>query len=107
CSIDPYIFGNFETLDGGDSLSAKFRAFKFPESNYVKFVGTVNVPCGNGQWGFGRRKRSTAAPIPSDPNKVLELQMSTILKVDYTPDNWQYINNQWNLILRIKEPDVK
>ncbi|CAG2113916.1 unnamed protein product, partial [Medioppia subpectinata] len=33
CSIDPYIFGNFETLDGGDSLSAKFRAFKFPESN--------------------------------------------------------------------------
>ncbi|CAG2178058.1 unnamed protein product, partial [Oppiella nova] len=43
CSIDPYIFGNFETLDGGDSLSAKFRAFKFPESNYVKFVGTVNV----------------------------------------------------------------
>src|SRR5207245_1625523 len=43
CSIDPYIFGNFETLDGGDSLSAKFRAFKFPESNYVLFVGTVNV----------------------------------------------------------------
>lgn len=43
CSIDPYIFGNFETSDGGDSLSAKFRAFKFPESNYVLFTGTVNV----------------------------------------------------------------
>ena len=43
CSIDHYIFGNFETSDGGDSLSAKFRAFKFPESNYVLFTGTVNV----------------------------------------------------------------
>lgn len=42
CSVDPYLFENFNTVDG-DFLSAKFRAFKFPESTYVQFKGTVNV----------------------------------------------------------------
>jgi hypothetical protein len=96
CSIDPYIFGNFETLDGGDSLSAKFRAFKFPESNYVMFVGTVNVclneckgvPCGNGQYGFGRKKRSIPDEIPADPNKIFEIEMTTFLKVDYSGEHF-------------------
>lgn len=91
CSIDPYIFGNFETLDGGDTLSAKFRAFKFPESNYVLFVGTVNicikeckgVPCGNDQYGYGRRKRAIPPQLPNDPNKVFEVELTTFLKVEY------------------------
>lgn len=94
CSIDPYIFGNFETLDGGDTLSAKFRAFKFPESNYVLFVGTVNVcikeckgvPCGNDQYGYGRRRRSIPPEIPNDPNKVFEVELTTFLKVQYRDD---------------------
>lgn len=42
CSMDPYLFENFNTIDG-DFLTAKFRAFKFPESTYVQFKGTVNV----------------------------------------------------------------
>lgn len=42
CSVDPYLFENFNTVDG-DFLTAKFRAFKFPESTYVQFRGTVNV----------------------------------------------------------------
>ncbi|XP_064471054.1 uncharacterized protein LOC135385578 [Ornithodoros turicata] len=94
CSIDPYIFGNFETLDGGDTLSAKFRAFKFPESNYVLFVGTVNIcikeckgiPCGNGQYGYGRRKRAIPSELPKDPNKVFEVELTTFLKVEYKDD---------------------
>lgn len=40
--MDPYLFENFNTVDG-DFLAAKFRAFKFPESTYVQFRGTVNV----------------------------------------------------------------
>lgn len=40
--MDPYLFENFNTVDG-DFLAAKFRAFKFPESTYVQFKGTVNV----------------------------------------------------------------
>lgn len=85
CSIDPYIFGNFETQDGGDSVAAKFRAFKFPESNYVVFVGTVNVclgqckgvPCANGALGFGRRRRRSVAHSDS----VFEVEMTTVLRV--------------------------
>jgi hypothetical protein len=92
CSIDPYIFGNFETSNGGDSLSARFRAFKFPDTNHVLFVGTVSVclqecrgvPCGNGQLGFGRRKRrSVPTDLPPDPNKMFEVEMTTVLKVQY------------------------
>lgn len=40
--MDPYLFQNFLT-DDGDSLRAEFKAFKFPESNFVLFKGTVNV----------------------------------------------------------------
>lgn len=42
CSFDPHLFENFNTVDG-DFLTAKFRAFKFPDSTYVQFKGTVNV----------------------------------------------------------------
>jgi hypothetical protein len=43
CTVDPYLFQNFLTDDGGDNLRAEFKAFKFPESNFVLFKGTVNV----------------------------------------------------------------
>ncbi|XP_015921608.1 uncharacterized protein [Parasteatoda tepidariorum] len=97
CSIDPYIFGNFQSLENGDALSAKFRAFKFPDANYVLFVGTVSVclqqcrgvPCGNGQLGYGRRKRrSIPSDLPPDPNKVFEVEMTTFLKVEYSEDHF-------------------
>merc|ERR1712013_611277 len=75
CSVDPYLFENFVTTDG-DYLKAKFRAFKFPESSFVLFKGTVNVcldtcspvQCSNGQRGYGRRRR--AVTDSGDPNKV-------------------------------------
>ena len=72
---------------------AKFRAFKFPDSSYVQFRGTVNVcldkckgiECSNGQIGFGRRKREVSN---SDANKLYEINLSTFIKVDYdgSPD---------------------
>ncbi|XP_023706967.1 uncharacterized protein LOC111864145 [Cryptotermes secundus] len=93
CSVDPYLFENFNTVDG-DFLSAKFRAFKFPESTYVQFKGTVNVcldkcrgvECSNGQTGYGRRRREVSS-IPADPNKVFEVTMSTYIRVDYKDDD--------------------
>lgn len=42
CTIDPYLFENFLT-DDGNLIRAKFKAFKFPESNFVRFEGVVNV----------------------------------------------------------------
>ncbi|XP_026471751.1 uncharacterized protein LOC113376037 [Ctenocephalides felis] len=87
CSVDPYLFENFNTVDG-DFLSAKFRAFKFPDSTYVQFRGTVNVcldkctgvECSNGQIGYGRRRRDIRSP---SNNKVYEISMTTFIKVNY------------------------
>merc|ERR1712154_737395 len=90
CTVDPYLFQNFETSDEGNSLRAQFKAFKFPESNFVLFKGTVNVcldkcggvECANGQIGFGRRRRRRDVTGDAvDRNKVYEVSMSTIVKV--------------------------
>ena len=102
--MDPYLFENFVTSDG-DYLRAKFRAFKFPESSFVLFKGTVNVcvstcspvktidqtnnfshpefqvRCSNGQLGYGRRRREVSSQ-DADPNKVYEISMSTIIKME-------------------------
>lgn len=87
CSVDPYLFENFVSVDG-DFLKAKFRAFKFPDSNYVLFKGTVNVcldsckgvQCSNGQLGFGRKKRDLESSPAS--NKVYEVSMSTVIRLN-------------------------
>lgn len=87
CSVDPYLFDNFLTADG-DTLSARFRAFKFPETSYVQFKGTVTVcldkcqgvQCSNGVVGYGRKRRSISS---SESNKVYEVSLTTFIKVDY------------------------
>ncbi|XP_034951593.1 uncharacterized protein [Chelonus insularis] len=91
CSVDPYVFENFNTVNG-DYLTAKFRAFKFPESTFVQFNGTVNVcldkcqgvECSNGQMGFGRKKR--AIPSSRNKNEVFEVTMFTLIRVDSNSD---------------------
>ncbi|XP_017150048.2 uncharacterized protein LOC108160513 [Drosophila miranda] len=84
CTVDPYLFENFNTIDD-DILSAKFKAFKFPDSSYVLFRATVNVcldkclgtQCSNNQVGFGRRKREI-----SSANKVYEISLAMFLQVN-------------------------
>lgn len=104
CSVDPYLFENFVTTDG-DFLSAKFRAFKFPESTYVQFKGTVNVcvdkckgvECSDGQIGYGRRRRREIPTIPADPNKVFEVTITSFIKVNFEDDSENFeevIRNQ-------------
>lgn len=86
CSVDPYLFENFVTTDG-DFLSAKFRAFKFPDSTYVQFRGTVNacinkckgIQCSNGQIGYGRRKREIDQS--HDSNNIYEISKSILIHV--------------------------
>ncbi|XP_034243003.1 uncharacterized protein LOC117646272 [Thrips palmi] len=93
CSFDPHLFENFNTVDG-DFLTAKFRAFKFPDSTYVQFKGTVNVcldkcqgvECSNGQVGYGRRRRRSVPDISADPNAIYKVTMVTFIKVDYSDD---------------------
>lgn len=91
CTQDNYVFENFKTKDG-DFLTANFRAFKFPESNYLLFKGVVDVcldkcqgiQCSNGEIGFGRRRRSLP-PYAKDPNKLFEVSMVTFIKYDDGP----------------------
>lgn len=88
CSLDASLFNNFVTTDG-DALVARFRAFKFPDTNYVLFIGTVTVcldkcsgvQCSNGVTGYGRRRRAIAES--SDLNNVYEVSLTTFLKVDW------------------------
>merc|ERR1712214_87045 len=88
CSVDPYLFENFGTSDG-DYLRAKFRAFKFPESSFVLFRGTVNVcldtcqpvRCSNGQRGYGRRRRDVSE-AGKEANKVYTISMSTVIRME-------------------------
>lgn len=84
CSIDTYIFGNFELNPEDQSLRAKFKAFKFPESNFVRFIGTVNVcikqcakvNCGANSAGPQRRRRS-----PNSNDRLVQLTVSTVLRI--------------------------
>ncbi|XP_030387236.1 uncharacterized protein LOC115633875 [Scaptodrosophila lebanonensis] len=88
CTVDPYLFENFNTIDG-DILSAKFKAFKFPDSSYVQFRATVNVcldkclgtQCSNNQVGYGRRKREISSAL-MDTNKVYEISLAMFIKVN-------------------------
>ncbi|KAG6444378.1 uncharacterized protein LOC115456444 [Manduca sexta] len=87
CSVDPYLFDNFVTNDG-DTLTAKFRAFKFPDTTYVQFKGTVTVcldkcqgvQCSNGVVGYGRKRR--AIPGNAESNKLYEVSLTTFIKVE-------------------------
>lgn len=89
CSVDPYLFSNFE-LQSDNRVAAKFRAFKFPESSFVLFIGTVKIcvgpcqgiPCSNGELGYGRKRRDLTSFDQRDPNQIFEITMTTILKVD-------------------------
>ncbi|XP_047541612.1 uncharacterized protein LOC125074353 [Vanessa atalanta] len=92
CSVDPYLFDNFLTTDG-KNLTAKFRAFKFPDTTYVQFKGTVTVcldkcqgvQCASGATAYGRRRRAIATT--ADANKVYEVSLTTIIRVDWADGN--------------------
>lgn len=85
CSIDTYIFGNFEPNSEDQSLRAKFRAFKFPDSNFVRFIGTVNVcikQCAKVNCNSGRRKRSSnQSDQNNNNNRLVQLTVSTVLRI--------------------------
>lgn len=41
CPVDSYVFPELDKLRNGDSLEARFNAFKIPESNFLVFEATV------------------------------------------------------------------
>ena len=112
CSIDPYIFGNFETRDHGKSIFARFRAFKFPDSNYVLFVSRVNVCinqcqpvlCTGASSGFayGRKRRKRHSDQTTE-QLLLNSTAATGIIADRKPINGQS-DNQTFLQFPISKP---
>lgn len=70
CPVDTFVFPELGRSRDGDSLEARFNAFKIPESNFLVFEATVktcrdgcqpaycNGAAGRSEPSFGRRKRS-------------------------------------------------
>ncbi|XP_055379401.1 uncharacterized protein LOC129610746 isoform X3 [Condylostylus longicornis] len=70
CPVDPYVFPELDKLRDGDTLEARFNAFKIPESNFLVFEATVRTcrdgcqpaycpgPSGRSEPSFGRKRRS-------------------------------------------------
>lgn len=70
CPVDNYVFPGLDRLREGDSLEARFNAFKIPESNFLVFEATVRTcrdgcqpafcssGTGRSEPSYGRRKRS-------------------------------------------------
>ncbi|XP_012155814.1 uncharacterized protein LOC101449568 isoform X2 [Ceratitis capitata] len=73
CPVDPYVFPELDKLRDGDTLEARFNAFKIPESNFLVFEATVRTcrdgcqpaycpgAAGRQEPSFGRRRRSLNA----------------------------------------------
>uniref|UniRef100_A0ABD2X1N8 ZP domain-containing protein n=1 Tax=Trichogramma kaykai TaxID=54128 RepID=A0ABD2X1N8_9HYME len=70
CPVDNYVFPGLDRLREGDSLEARFNAFKIPESNFLVFEATVRTcrdgcqpafcssAAGRSEPSYGRKKRS-------------------------------------------------
>ncbi|XP_050674379.1 uncharacterized protein LOC126971921 isoform X2 [Leptidea sinapis] len=71
CPVDPDVFPELDKGRNGDSLEARFNAFKIPESNFLVFEATVRTcregcqpaycpsQSGRQEPSFGRRRRDT------------------------------------------------
>ncbi|OWR45493.1 hypothetical protein KGM_207532 [Danaus plexippus plexippus] len=69
CPVDPDVFPELDKGRNGDSLEARFNAFKIPESNFLVFEATVRTcrdgcqpaycpsHSGRSEPSFGRRRR--------------------------------------------------
>lgn len=75
CPVNPFVFPELDKLRDGDTLEARFNAFKIPESNFLVFEATVKTcregcqpaycpgPSGRSEPSFGRRKRDVNGTV--------------------------------------------
>lgn len=90
CPVDPYVFPELDKSRAGDTLEARFNAFKIPESNFLVFEATVKscregcqpayCPASSGRQepSFGKRRRRSL------DNSKLNLSNEAILNENLT-----------------------
>ncbi|XP_015594188.1 uncharacterized protein LOC107267249 isoform X3 [Cephus cinctus] len=90
CPVDNFVFPGLDRLREGDSLEARFNAFKIPESNFLVFEATVRTcrdgcqpaycsgSAGRSEPSFGRKRRDVGNDtlIESDED-VANMTVST------------------------------
>lgn len=89
CATEPNIFGEWDYVPETNSLLATFNAFKFPQSDNIRFQCNIRVCFGRcqpvncrGYNAFGKRRRrreigdnnstATSVALPRDDGSVLE-----------------------------------
>lgn len=96
CPVDNYVFPGLDRLRDGDSLEARFNAFKIPESNFLVFEATVRScrdgcqpaycsgGAGRSEPSFGKRRRRSVLneTVTSDGNEEKLQNLSLSLKND-------------------------
>ncbi|XP_072942408.1 uncharacterized protein nompA isoform X2 [Epargyreus clarus] len=86
CPVDPDVFPELDKGRNGDSLEARFNAFKIPESNFLVFEATVRTcrdgcqpaycpsHTGRSEPSFGRRRRDVnTTHVEVDGNDEVKL----------------------------------
>ncbi|XP_008208776.1 uncharacterized protein LOC100114312 [Nasonia vitripennis] len=80
CPVDNYVFPGLDRLRDGDSLEARFNAFKIPESNFLVFEATVRTcregcqpafcssGTGRSEPSYGRKRRSISNETEIEDN---------------------------------------
>ncbi|XP_054090079.1 uncharacterized protein LOC105221415 isoform X3 [Zeugodacus cucurbitae] len=100
CPVDPYVFPELDKLRDGDTLEARFNAFKIPESNFLVFEATVRTcrdgcqpaycpgAAGRQEPSFGRRRRSVnetdVAEVENNTEPVSERLIDDLSDVNST-----------------------
>ena len=90
--MDNYVFPGLDRLRDGDSLEARFNAFKIPESNFLVFEATVRScrdgcqpaycsgSAGRSEPSYGKRRRRSVVNETDTEDNEPEL-MSSLLKI--------------------------
>lgn len=107
--MDTFVFPELGRSRDGDSLEARFNAFKIPESNFLVFEATVrtcrdgcqpaycNNLSGRSEPSFGRKKRSL--------NNQTENALASEL-VEVAQDVVEKENSKFNKVFNIHELEI-
>lgn len=100
--MDPFVFPELDKLRSGDSLEARFNAFKIPESNFLVFEATVRTcregcqpaycqgASGRNEPSFGRKRRSlneTEDGMDSSESRINGTIIADVSKRNGTDDD--------------------
>nr|CAI5863577.1 unnamed protein product [Callosobruchus analis] len=94
CPVDPFVFPELDKGRNGDTLEARFNAFKIPESNFLVFEATVRTcrdgcqpaycqtGTGRSEPSFGRRRRDVNATLAAEANDTSIEEDESLNEID-------------------------